>query len=138
MWVLIGPIFGNNPQTLTRDNGIEVPIADSFYCILVDPQNYPWGPGNSDFLALEIPQQPSSPTLSNSYITTIDAIEAKTDLNFLPRLTTSQQSSVEATPAAPFGDFSKRFRADRTGHHPEQPTGPHRTRCRVHRGLRRP
>ncbi len=99
VWVLVGPIFGDDPKVISRQNGLEVPIANSFFAILVDTIRWPHDAvDNVRILALEFPQDATG-DLDNRFLSTIDAIEAKTGLNFLPQLRPSDEH-VEASPAA--------------------------------------
>lgn len=99
VWVYTGPIFGENPQFITRPNGMQVPIAESFFAILVDPFRYPHDEvRNVRFLALEIPQSAGYVALDEQdFSVTITSIEERTKLNFFPDLSESDREDVEET-----------------------------------------
>ncbi len=99
VWVYTGPIFGDNPSFINRASGARVPIADSFFAILVDPVKYPHDDvRNVRFLALEIPQEAGYVALDESaFSVTIASIEARTGLNFFPTLSVDERAQVEET-----------------------------------------
>lgn len=105
IWVLTGPIFSSAPRYLTRSTGARVPIPRSFYCILIDPFKWPHDKiDNVDILALEISQGAGREKLAKKHITTIKAIEEKTKLDFLPRLTAGERAKVESKKAKDIWD----------------------------------
>lgn len=98
VWVLVGPIFGDNPPVVTRSgSGVQIPVPESYYCILFDPIRYPYGRmSNVEVLALTIPQSAGREQLSQRHITSIDAIERATKLDFLTRLPNRAEARAEA------------------------------------------
>lgn len=102
IWVIIGPVFSDNPEVIERANGTKVAIPESFFAIVVDPYRYPYDrPGNAHFLALIFDQDVSqSDKYSDSMITTIDRIEYLTDLNFFPEFTDYYENKIESAKAA--------------------------------------
>lgn len=96
IWVICGPIFPDNPQTIERGQGVvEVDIPSEFYTILVDPIRYPYTVDLIDFLALKMSQSTESNELKDEYITSIDGLERLTKLNFFPRFSSGEQEEVE-------------------------------------------
>ncbi len=97
IWVLTGPIFSKRPKKIKRRNNIQVHIPKSFYCILVDPLKWPYDKvSNVEFLALEIPQNAGYVKLDNKFITSIAAIEEKTQIDFFPKMTESDRNKVDS------------------------------------------
>ena len=85
MWAIAGPIFGDDPEIITRDGGIEVPIPEAYYYVTVDPFRYPWDrESNVDVVCFMMDQDtPSSKPLEDC-VTPLDEIEAKAKLKFFP------------------------------------------------------
>jgi endonuclease G len=97
VWVIVGPVFSDNPQFLTRDNGVKVAVPDSFFCILARPKRYPYDtPGNSDYLAFLFSQNVErKQKIDVSFLTSINEIERLTNLNFFPELTKTMEGRIE-------------------------------------------
>ncbi len=97
VWILVGPVFGDSPEYITRKNGIKVPIPDAFYCILVRSKNYPYNsPGNSGYLAFLFSQDlEKSQKIDVKFLTSINEIEKRTKLNFFPNLTKTMENKIE-------------------------------------------
>ncbi len=100
VWVMVGPIFDNDPPMVERAGALRIPVPRSYYCILFDPIRYPYGRmSNVEVLALEIPQTAGREELSHRHITTIDAIERKTELDFLTSVPNRSEAKTEALTA---------------------------------------
>lgn len=85
VWAITGPIFDNNPETITRPGGQDVPIPTSYYCIVVDPFRYPWDrPSNVDVAYFLIPQDAERNTPLDTFLTDRSTVEAASNLNFFP------------------------------------------------------
>ncbi len=85
VWAVVGPVFGDTPETIIRSDDKEVPIPESFYCISVDPFRYPWDrPGNVNIACFRIPQDAPSGNSPIDYLVDLDEIEAATRLTFMP------------------------------------------------------
>lgn len=99
IWVYTGPIFGDDPEFITRSDGTEIPIAESFFAILVDPLKYPHDAArNCRFLCLEIPQEAGYVALDEeAFSKEISEIEERTQLNFFPTLSDRERENVEET-----------------------------------------
>jgi endonuclease G len=114
VWVTTGPIFGAKPKRLKK-SGIEVP--DRFYKIFLDelpPGSAPApapgsGPGSAPttnpatpalrklrVLAFDIPQTARESDSLDRYLTSVDAIEAATGLDFFRDLEDQQEAELEA------------------------------------------
>lgn len=87
VFVITGPIFDANPKRIAQN--VAVPV--SFYRILAFRKGYN---GTLKAVALIIPQDPASKDLS-TYLTTVDAIETLTHIDFFPSLTAVQQKNIE-------------------------------------------
>ena len=87
IWVITGPIFGENPEVIRRPDGKEIDIPESFYAILVDPIRWPHDdPKNVFFLALQVSQDLEYVDPGDDLITTVGAIEQATSLRFFSDL----------------------------------------------------
>lgn len=97
VWVITGPIFPDSLTYLTRKNGTRVAIPESFFCILVRPNRYPFdSPGNAEYLAFIFPQEIArKQQLEPEFLVTINEIEAKTKLNFFPNFTKHYENRLE-------------------------------------------
>ncbi|MBK9174723.1 MAG: DNA/RNA non-specific endonuclease [Chloracidobacterium sp.] len=102
VWVIVGPVFGDNPAFITRNNGSRVPIPDSFFCILVRPKRYPYdSPGNADYLTFLFAQeQTANQQISLKFVKSINHIETLAKLNFFPELTAQMEDKIENGVAA--------------------------------------
>ena len=97
VWVLIGPIFSDNPEYITRRNGTRVAVPTSFYCILSRPFRYPEDtPSSSEYIAFIFSQDtPRNQVLNTSSVVSINEIEAQTHLNFFSGFTQHYQNTIE-------------------------------------------
>ncbi|GAB5463066.1 MAG: hypothetical protein HoeaKO_31570 [Hoeflea alexandrii] len=84
VWAITGPIFGDDPDTIERDD-VNVPIPSGYYCIFVDPFQYPWDrETNVDIGCFLIPQDAASGTPLEDFLVDILDIEEATKLRFFP------------------------------------------------------
>lgn len=97
VWVLVGPIFSENPEYITRKNGVKVAIPDAFFCILVRPFRYPQEtPSNAEYLSFVFGQDlERKQQIDNSLLTTINEIERLTNINFFPDFTRHYEKVIE-------------------------------------------
>lgn len=97
VWVIIGPIFKETPEYLTRKNGLKVAIPESFYCILARPNRYPYdSPGNAEYLAFIFPQDlEQKQKIDVKFLTSVNEVEKLTKLNFFPELTKIMENRIE-------------------------------------------
>ncbi len=96
VWVVTGPILnGKKPKKWLGQKG-ETPVAipDAFFKIVIKETATPTRP---DVLAFIYPNKslPKAATNHESYLTTVDTIEAKTGLDFLQKLPVAEQAAVE-------------------------------------------
>jgi endonuclease G len=90
VWVLAGPVFGPRPEKLQQ----RVAVPEAFYMLIVDESD-----GRVRTQAFLLPQEPGSPDL-DSYLVSIDEIERRTGLDFLPELPDDAEALLESRPAA--------------------------------------
>ncbi|MGB1108969.1 MAG: DNA/RNA non-specific endonuclease [Gammaproteobacteria bacterium] len=90
VWVLTGPVFGESPKQL--ESGVAVP--DAFFKIFIRPASEP----GSDPMTLSflVPQNVNGNEDLRRFVTSIDAVEAATALDFLPGLDDWVEERVEA------------------------------------------
>jgi endonuclease G, mitochondrial len=88
VWVLTGPIFDANGTRLS--SGVEIPEA--FYKILLDDE----GSGQLRVIAFRIDQDVTGTERLSQFLTTVDAIEAETGLDFLSDLEDGLEDEVES------------------------------------------
>ncbi|PZV76016.1 endonuclease G [Algoriphagus aquaeductus] len=102
LWVLVGPVFSDNPEFIIRPNGSKIAIPDAFFCILARPKTYPFdSPGNADYLAFLFPQEVArNQKITRQFLTSINEIERLTKLNFFPNLSRLMEDRIENTVAS--------------------------------------
>lgn len=91
VWVIAGPIFGERPKEL---RGI-VQVPEAFFLIVLDEHE-----GKLRTMAFIIPQEASSEVSPDRYLTSIDEIERRTGLDFLPDLDDVTETEIEGVVAA--------------------------------------
>lgn len=90
-WVITGPIFDKNPETL---KGTNIAIPRAFYKILIKP--------NEDLnsiktLAFIFSQTAPINASLMQFLTTIDEVESQTGIDFLSALTDEVETTLEAS-----------------------------------------
>lgn len=90
VWVFTGPVFGEQPRRLR--GGVVVP--DAFFLIVIDENE-----GKLRTLAFIVPQEARSDANPASFLTSIDAIQRRTGLDFLSELDDASESAIEQTTA---------------------------------------
>jgi endonuclease G len=97
VWVIVGPVFSNTPDTIMRKNSTIVSIPESFFCIIVKPFRYPYDQaGNSNYMSFLFPQDvPRNENLDEKYLTTIKEIEDKTLLKFFPNFSETMENRIK-------------------------------------------
>lgn len=85
VWAIAGPVFGDDPETITRRNGQKVPIPEAYYYILVDPFRYPWNrESNVDVACFLVPQDTPQNTPLMDLLVDRSELEEATNLSFFP------------------------------------------------------
>jgi endonuclease G len=91
VWVLTGPVFIGETEHLP--NAINVEIPDAFYKIYALPSTT----GAPKLIAFLMPQEVIGNEALTDYVTSVDAIEALTGLDFFADLDDSIEGRLEAT-----------------------------------------
>lgn len=91
VWVITGPVFGSQPARLRRSVG----VPEAFFLIVIDEQD-----GQLRTLALLVPQEAPASAPPERYLTTIEEIQRRTGLDFLPELDDESERQVEHARAA--------------------------------------
>lgn len=91
VWVITGPVFGAHVRRLR--SGVEIP--DAFYRIYVDEIE----DGPPQVLTFIVPQTVRGEEPLDDYLSTVDEIEARTGLDFLPALEDALEARLESGPA---------------------------------------
>jgi endonuclease G len=85
--VTTGPFFNStNPARI----GTGVAVPDGFFTAMLHPRE------SGQAMGFMVPNQGITPSMLPSYVTSVDAIEAKTGLNLFPALKDNLESTVEA------------------------------------------
>ena len=83
VWAIVGPVFGNEPASINRGQGKSLPIPDAYFCVIVDPQSYPFDTLSRVHLdCFIIPQDASRDSNPDEYRTTQADVEKATNLKF--------------------------------------------------------
>lgn len=83
VWVIVGPVFGADPAAISRGAGKHLPVPESYFCITVDPFQYPFDtPSKVNFDCFIIPQDAPRSASPLDYPSTLAEIEAATNLEF--------------------------------------------------------
>ncbi len=83
MWVIVGPIFGDQPASINRGPDKFLSVPEAYFCITVDPFRYPYDTlGSANIDGFIIPQDAPRSSDPQDYPATIEQIEARTNLKF--------------------------------------------------------
>ena len=83
VWTIVGPVFGDQPASITRGHGKYLPIPDAHFCVTVDPHTYPFDtPSKVEIDCFIIPQDAPRDSNPEDYPATLDEVEEATNLNF--------------------------------------------------------
>jgi len=92
VWVIAGPVFDGNRSFLeSRKRKTEIEIPDAFYKIIVRE-----APEDVRLLAFRVPQEVAGPERPEQFLTTVDAIERETGLDFFSALSDARENRLEA------------------------------------------
>ncbi|KUJ73021.1 DNA/RNA endonuclease [Thiomicrospira sp. WB1] len=92
-YVVTGPVFDASPQTLRNRNGdTGIAIPSAFYKIFITETTE----GTPSALAFLMPQNAPPNAPLSQYVTSIDAIEARTQIDFFHALPDDVEDQVEA------------------------------------------
>ena len=83
VWVIVGPVFGEDPASINRGSGKYLQVPEKYFCIVVDPKYYPYDtPSKVDVDCFLVPQAAPSETGPEDYPSTQEEIEKATNLKF--------------------------------------------------------
>lgn len=83
VWVIVGPVFGDQPASIERGPGKHLPVPDAYFCVIVDPHSYPYDtPSRVDIDCYKIPQDAPSGSSPDDYPATLEELEEATNLEF--------------------------------------------------------
>ena len=101
IWVLVGPIFGDDPERIERRENVFIDVPEAFFCILIDPMNWPHDKmRNVSMIAMTFGQDTErAAEVSRHHITSVNEIEARTRLNLFPTMTTRERNRYEGEEA---------------------------------------
>ena len=85
LYVVTGPIYDGNETFI--GNGVMIPSA--FYKVILDPYY-------NDAIAFIVPHRDVSSSELASFVTTIDEVEARTNLDFFSNTSDDVESNMEA------------------------------------------
>ena len=85
VWAIVGPVFGAEPNSISRGDGKHLPIPDAYFCVIVDPHRWPWDKFSVvDIDCFLIPQDAPAGTDPTDYLCDLDEVELATNLEFFP------------------------------------------------------
>jgi len=96
VWVTVGPLYEGVTWRRTLPNG--PPIPDAFFTVLLDERPG----GRVRALALRLPQGADNRGPWRQWLTSVDAVEAESDLDFFPDLPPEAQTALERRTAPRF------------------------------------
>jgi len=83
VWVIVGPVFGEEPASVNRGHGKYLPVPEKYFCITVEPYAYPYDTLSKAHIdCFLIPQNAPSRSSPTDYPATLEEIEAATQLSF--------------------------------------------------------
>lgn len=83
VWAIVGPVFGDEPESVDRGQGKQLPIPDSYFCVIVDPHSYPYDtPSRVVIDCFIIPQDAPRSSNPDDYPATLEEVEEATNLKF--------------------------------------------------------
>ncbi len=106
-WVIVGPVFGDDPPHVSRDGGKLVPVPEAYFALVVDPVRYPYDtPASVNLDCFIIPQTAPRGTNPDEYPSTREEIERRTRLRFFDSWGRTyplgqEQETVETSLSAP-------------------------------------
>ncbi|MBT9096947.1 DNA/RNA non-specific endonuclease [Methylovulum psychrotolerans] len=92
IWVVTGPVFSGSVERLSSDWKVEIP--DAFFKLYISAAKPPEKPR---VLAFLVPQTVQGHEPLAQFVTTIDAIEAQTGLDFFADLDDTVENALEAS-----------------------------------------
>lgn len=83
VWVIVGPIFGEDPASINRGRNKNLPVPEKYFCVTVDPHSYPYDtPSKVHIDCFIIPQNAPRRSSPADYPATLNEVEEATNLRF--------------------------------------------------------
>lgn len=83
VWVIVGPVFGENPASVNRGRGKYLPVPEKYFCVTVEPHSYAYDTLSRAYIdCFLIPQNAPSRSSPVDYPATLEEIEEATNLSF--------------------------------------------------------
>lgn len=83
VWVIVGPVFGQNPASVNRGRGKYLPVPEKYFCVTVEPHSYPFDTMSRAHIdCFLIPQNAPHRSSPADYPATLEEIEEATNLSF--------------------------------------------------------
>lgn len=83
VWAIVGPIYGQQVEFISRGQNKKLPIPESYFCITIDPFMYPFNrPSSVHMDCFIIPQDAPRASSPLEYPATLEEIEQATNLEF--------------------------------------------------------
>ncbi|MFG6433465.1 DNA/RNA non-specific endonuclease [Roseateles sp. LYH14W] len=103
VWVIVGPVFEEEPTSIGRGTGKNMPVPSAYFAVIVDPQRYPYDRlSNVQLDCFIIPQEAPPSSSPQDYPATLAEIEKATGLKFFTAwgrdVPVAAQLSVESAP----------------------------------------
>jgi DNA/RNA endonuclease G (NUC1) len=103
VWIIVGPVFGQDPPSINRGQGKYLQVPESYFCIAVDPKYYPYDtPSSVHIDCFVIPQNAPGNSNPQDYPATLEEIEAATNLEFFPAWGRDQPLGLSAQGVEPY------------------------------------
>ena len=85
LWAIVGPVFGEEPASISRGVGKNVPVPDAYFCIMIEPTTYPHDTvSRAKIDCFIIPQDAPASSSPVDYPATLAEVEEATNLKFFP------------------------------------------------------
>lgn len=83
VWVIVGPVFGEEPESISRGRGKYLPVPESYFCVTIDPYRYPFDTLSKAHIdCFIIPQKAPSSSSPADYKVSLEEVEEATRLKF--------------------------------------------------------
>lgn len=83
VWVIVGPVFGDQPASVNRGRGKHLPVPEKYFCVTVEPHSYAYDTLSRTHIdCFLIPQNAPSRSSPADYPATLEEIEEATNLSF--------------------------------------------------------
>lgn len=111
VWVIVGPVFDGGTDSVSRGSGKHIPVPDAYFCVTVDPENYPYKRESNCIIDWFLIRQSDTGNPLDC-TSSKQEIEQLTGLRFFPGWGVMQSTSPEDPPIAQAaGQRKSRMRA---------------------------